>query len=172
MHIQMKRKTWIIREAAQSRKCCWSIAYRLIALDTYFAAHILGWRHLSDTLAYLQSDRRQEEVVRTQQPRISQRSGLTYGGEGDKEENSVSFQWNPTIHPIFLPRPFLPLFPSTVLCFVRAFLILLFPCLLWPCCGCPHSLRGACDAFNFLTFDCGVFLTEDPVWLKHQPGAS
>lgn len=161
----MKMKTWLIPEAAQSRKCCWSIASSLITLNTYFAARIMGWGEPSHTAAYSQ------QAVSTQPPHGHQYPASPVQGGGKRAKKWCLLSVTP------LNRSHLPswIFPPS---FSSLF-----------ACTCSHISHFAVPVpsvtlswllkqppwghyFNFHAFDCGVCLTENPPWLRHQPGAS
>lgn len=164
----MKRKTWLIREAAQSRKCCWSIAYRLNTLNTHFAAHILGWRDLSQTqAAYLQSGQRQEEVMCAQQPHVSWRSGLTYGGEGDKEQRSVKFSVKSCSTPLSSsPDLFFLFSPSFVCTLYMHFSRCSF------CAFCDLAVAAYIPSAGTATLLISLHLTVGFSWLKIPSGSN
>lgn len=158
----MKMKTWLIPEAAQSRKCCWSIASSLITLNTYFAARIRGWGEPSHTLL----------LIRSRQWAPSRPTATNTCAERGKRAKKWCLLSVTPLNRSHLPSWIFP--PSFSSLFA---------------CTCSHVSHFAVPvpsvtlswllqqppwghSSNFHAFDCGVCLTEDPPWLRHQPGAS
>lgn len=158
----MKRKTWLTGEAAQSRKRCWSIAHRLITLNTHSAAHILGRGELSQTLAaHLQPARAGGAV----NPPVPPTSGSLMESGGTRSKKRL-FSVKSSDTPPSFSRQLFFLFPPSLGCA----LYIHFP--LGCCCDLAGAASSRLQLCPFPYIDCRLFLTEDPVWLKHQPRAS
>lgn len=155
----MKMKTWLIPEAAQSRKCCWSIASSLITLNTYFAARIRGWGEPSHTLLLIRS--------RQWAPSCPTATNILPHPcrEGEKGQKMVLNRFH--LPSWIFPPSFSSLFACT--CSHVSHFAVPVPSvtLSWLLKQPPWG-----HSSNFHAFDCGVCLTEDPPWLRHQPGAS